>query len=85
MLLAEVKCFSNRQTITTEVYAAIGQYIIYRMLLSELQLNIPLYLAIPELVYHTIFDSTLRHVVSDNQIKLLIVNLEDERIIQWIE
>lgn len=83
-MLAEVKCFTVRQR-TTELYNAVGQYIIYRSTLAELNIEGPLYLAIPSDVYEAIFDSTARRAVSDNEIKLLIVNLESETIEQWIE
>jgi hypothetical protein len=46
---------------------------------------IPLYLAVPEIIYNTIFDSTVRDAISDNNIKMIIVNLETETITQWIE
>lgn len=85
IMLAEVKCFPNRQSTTTELYRSIGQYIVYRAVLSTTLMDIPLYLAIPDAVYDTVFDSTVRRAVSDNKMKLLIVNLETEAIIQWIE
>ncbi len=85
IMLAEVKCFPNRKSTTTELYISVGQYIIYRAVLASIEMNIPLYLAIPSDVYDSVFDSTARRAVSDNKIKLLIVNLETEAIIQWIE
>jgi hypothetical protein len=53
--------------------------------LAEINMNVPLYLALPIEVYVTIFDTTARRAVRDNMIKLLIVNLELERIVEWIE
>ena len=43
------------------------------------------YLAIPDDAYHDIFDLTVERAVSDNQIKLVIVNLVAETVIQWKE
>lgn len=85
ILLIEIKCFIDRDSTTRELYTAIGQYIIYRALLNERNLNIPLYLAIPDDVYHDIFDSTVQRAIKDSQIKLVIVNLESEVITLWRE
>ena len=85
ILLAEIKCFPNRSSTTRELYIAIGQYIIYRAVLNELQNQTTLYLAIPETVYQSIFDSTVMRAINDSNIKLVIVNLEQEQIVQWNE
>ncbi|MBI5667759.1 MAG: hypothetical protein HZC41_07100 [Chloroflexi bacterium] len=85
VLMAEVKCFPDRKKTTRELYEAVGQYIIYRAVLAEINTNVPLYLALPVEVYTTVFDSTARRAVRDNMIKLPIVNLELERIVEWIE
>ena len=85
ILLAEVKCFPNADSTTRDLYTAIGQYLIYRVILAEVEENAPLYLAIPEAVYEVVFDSTIRRAIQENRIKLLIVNLEREMIVQWIE
>lgn len=80
ILLAEIKCFPTTSPLTSELYQAIGQYIIYRAVLKAANNPRPLYLAIPEHIYQSAFDSTVRQAVSDNQIKLLIVNLDAEEI-----
>ena len=85
ILLAEIKCFPDRKSTTAELYIAVGQYVIYRAILAEANMAIPLYLAVPEIIYNTIFDSTVRGAISDNNIKMIIVNLETETITQWIE
>jgi hypothetical protein len=48
IMLVEIKCFPDRDSTTEELYVAVGQYIIYRALIVELGMNIPLYLAVPE-------------------------------------
>lgn len=85
MLLAEIKCFPDRLSTTHDLYTAIGQYIVYRAVLNELRNPTTLYLAIPEAVYLNIFDSTVMRAIKDSNIKLVIVHLEQERIVQWIE
>jgi hypothetical protein len=85
ILLAEVKCFPDRDSTSRELYVSFGQYVIYRAVLAELRDSSPLYLTVPEDVYIHVFDSTVRRAISDNHIKLVIVNLETEAITQWIE
>ncbi len=85
ILLVEVKCFPDRNTTTRELYIALGQYLIYRAMLAERRADMPLYLAIPDDAYRDIFDSTVQRAISDNQIKMVIVNLAAETITEWKE
>lgn len=85
ILLAEIKCFPDRDNVTREIYESIGQYLIYQAMLEMGQLPIPLYLAVPNDVFTEIFDDVVLYVVNKNRIKLVIVNLETETIVQWKE
>jgi len=85
ILLAEIKCFPESQNTITELYHAIGQYLIYQSVLIMANLTISLYLAIPETIYEAIFDEAVRHAISQSKIKLLIVDMDEERVKQWIE
>ena len=83
--LVEVKCFPDPQNTSQEIYTAVGQYIIYRAMLRELELDIPLYLSIPETIFDDVFDVIVRRAIQENQIKLVIVNLDKEKIVWWSE
>jgi hypothetical protein len=85
VMLAEVKCFPSSKATTTELYIAVGQYIIYRAILIEMRIPTPVYLAVPEDVYLTVFDSAVQRAFRDSRIKMVIVNLDEEVIKQWIE
>ncbi len=85
VLYIEVKCFSDENRMTTEVYTALGQYMVYRTMLDRLNLTMPLYLAVPEDTFTKIFDSVIMEIVRRNQMKLMIVNIDQETIVQWIE
>lgn len=85
IMLIEIKCFPDRDSTTEELYIAIGQYIVYRAVLQDRQIDIPLYLAIPEDVYEEVFDSTIQRGMRDNKIKAIIVNLDTEVIAAWKE
>lgn len=85
MVLAEIKCFPDRDSTTRELYTAIGQYLIYRTMLAENDVQIPLYLVVPEKVYDTIFDAIVRRVMNDHNIMILVVDIETEAAVRWIE
>jgi hypothetical protein len=85
MMLIEVKCFPISTTVNEELYHAIGQYLVYRAMLAERRLETPLYLSIPESIFNAAFDLPVNRVIEDSQIKLVIVNLEAERVVRWIE
>lgn len=85
ILLAEVKCFADEKSYTTDLYTAIGQYLMYRELLDKLSAMISIYLAIPRSIYDTVFEEVARSLIQRYRIKLLIVNLETEAIEQWID
>jgi hypothetical protein len=85
ILLAEIKCFPDRNSTTRDLYVAFGQYILYRSVLAELQDPTSLYLVIPDTVYTNVFDQTAKRTIRDNRIKLIIVSLETETIKEWIE
>ena len=82
ILLVEVKCFTDRNS---ELYGAIGQYLIYRAMLVENDDDTALYLSIPTIEFAKLTDRAFKRVIAESNIKLLIVDLEQERIIEWIE
>lgn len=84
ILLAEVKCFTQRNSRSSDLYTAIGQYLVYRTMLIENNLIMPLYLAVPDDIYDELFDSTIQQLIRDNDLKIITVDLEREVIIRWI-
>ncbi|MCU0482289.1 MAG: hypothetical protein MUE54_13935 [Anaerolineae bacterium] len=85
ILLAEVKCFGNSSEYTRDLYTAIGQYIVYRAMLNELNDATPLYLAIPVVAYDELFDAIIQRAVNDAKIKLIVVDIVQEVIVTWKE
>src|SRR5688572_2167293 len=79
----EVKCFPEANS-TTEFYIAIGQYLLYRQVITTQKPDATLYLAIPEHIFNT-FGETYRDTLSDNHVKMIVVNIQMEVIAQWIE
>lgn len=68
-----------------DFHQALGQYILYRDLISLTEPEYHLYLAIKESTYKNLFQlSFSKAVVEENQLKLLVVNMEEEEILLWI-
>lgn len=79
----EIKSFLSPSKIT-ELYAALGQFIIYRIALQKQEANRTLYLAVPSTVYNEFFILPfIQSVIKTNQLCLLIYNIEQEVISEW--
>jgi hypothetical protein len=82
IIIAEVKCFETDDVV--DVYTAIGQYLVYRNALTKLGTEYPLYLAIPLTAYNGIFSQFAAEIVSEVNIKLVVVDTLKEEIVKWI-
>jgi hypothetical protein len=70
----------------TELERAVGQFTVYRFLLHREEASRALYLAVSDVVYDTIFDvSDGRDLVTAVQMRLLLFDVESERVVRWIE
>jgi hypothetical protein len=85
IMVVEVKCFQDKEAQTTELYTAIGQYLIYQSLLDQRRIKTPLYLAVPALAYAGIFHRMALPVIRRNHVKMILVDMGREVIEQWIE
>jgi len=84
-IIVEVKTFAGRSFIR-ELQQALGQYDLYLEIITLAGLDYELYLAISSLVYEAFFLRKGTHeVVQRRQLKLLVVDVEREEVIQWIE
>ena len=64
---------------------SVGQYSLYQSILAEIAPERKLYLAVPKRSYETIFTEKLGLlIVKSLQIKLLVFDEEQVRIMQWI-
>jgi hypothetical protein len=84
IMVVEAKCFEGRSDVY-DLYGAIGQYVIYRSLLRERELALPLYLAVPVTAYHRVFREFAMPVISELGLKLIVIDMVAEVIEQWIE
>jgi XisH protein len=83
-LIVEVKSFVGRSFVK-ELQQALGQYVMYRDFLELNQLDYDLYLAVSDISYHDLFrQQAAQVIVQRHQVKLLVVNVEQEEVVQWI-
>ena len=84
-ILVEVKSFLGRSFVN-DLEQAVGQYIVYRDILVEKELNFQLYLAITKGTYQNYFQRKLTQmIINRNQVNLLVIDSESEVIEQWID
>ncbi len=84
-IAVEIKSFSNVSQIT-DFYAALGQYLCYKVALTERHPDRILYLAVPRLVYDSFFtEELIEKVLQTYPVKLLVYNLENKEIQSWID
>jgi XisH protein len=84
-IAVEIKSFVNPSAIS-EFHKAVGQYLNYRRALRVQEPNRILYLAVPSQTYDEFF--RLRFIqegVAEFQIYLLVYDVENRRITQWIK
>jgi hypothetical protein len=84
-IAVEVKSFTKPSAIS-EFHTAVGQYLNYRRALRSQEPNRILYLAVPSQTYDEFF--RLRFIqegVQEYQISLIVYEVEDRSIVQWIK
>lgn len=83
LVLIEVK--SLERSPVHDLMEMLGQYLIYRMALDYLSINIPLYVAVPQIDYAAIIQHTLgQQMMKQYEVPLLIFDPIQEEIIKWI-
>ncbi len=84
LILIEIKGFDPSASMLDALMSAIGQYVVYRAMLDFLELQQPLYLAIPTTTYDGIFQIPVaKQAIVDLGIRLVVFNPLTEEIVQW--
>ncbi|MDY7024392.1 MAG: element excision factor XisH family protein [Cyanobacteriota bacterium] len=82
-IAVEVKSFLSDSAVS-EFHAALGQFLNYRMALSELEPDRILYLAVPNDAYESFFIKRFaQKAIAINDLRLIVYDPELEEIIQW--
>ena len=80
----EIKSFVVSSQVN-DLEKAVGQYIVYRNILEEIETDRVLYLAISQKAFRDIFIEPLGSLVlRKNQLHLLVFNPQNQEVIQWI-
>jgi hypothetical protein len=83
-VVVEIKSFLG-PSLQRDWQTALGQYVIYRDLLRVIAPDREVFLAVGAATYTHFFGrKSVQLVVERNHIKLLVVNLDTEEIVQWI-
>lgn len=83
-LVVEVKSFVGASKIQ-DLKEALGQYDIYRYLLEEIAADRKLYISISKVVYNTFFtQDVIQLILNKHHLPIIVVDLETEEIMQWI-
>lgn len=83
-IAVEIKSFLGASDIR-DLEMAVGQYVFYRSLISRLEPERKLFLAIPESVFiNTLNEAIARPVIEDLRIALITFNPKQEVIVRWI-
>lgn len=83
-IAVEIKEMRGQSPIV-ELEQAIGQYILYRLLLHQVDPGRVVYLAIPDNTYRELFSEPIGElVIRDLPLNLLVVDVGHEEVKQWI-
>lgn len=73
------------QSVIVELEQAIGQYVLYRLLLNRIEPERSVFLAIPDKVYRELFTEPVGElVISDLPLQLLVIDVEQVEVKKWI-
>lgn len=82
-IVVEIKSFVGR-SLMHDFHSALGQYLVYRLLIERTEPEYKLYLAIDDITYENFFQrKSVQAVIEDNQLLLMVVDIEKEIVVQW--
>jgi hypothetical protein len=83
-IIVEIKSFLSRSPMR-EFETALGQYIIYRTLLKDVLPRSKVYLGISRSIYQSFFlQKAIAKIIEETNLLLIVVDLNKEKIIKWI-
>ncbi len=83
-IAVEIKSFIGKSQIH-DFERALGQYTLYERLMRRTDPDRKLYLAISDVIHEDFFSlGGVRAVIDDPPIPLLVVNIESEEVVEWI-
>ncbi|MBC8183816.1 XisH family protein [candidate division KSB1 bacterium] len=83
-IAVEIKSFIGLSEMD-DTEKALGQYLLYRSVMSRTEPDRLLYLSVHEEIYTDIFDEPLGQIlIEDYQLRLMIFDLNEEVVLKWI-
>jgi len=83
-IVVEIKSFVGR-SLMYDFHGALGQYMVYRNLIQLTEPEYKLYLALDDVVYQNFFQrKSIQLITNENKLCLMVVEMEKEEIMQWI-
>lgn len=83
-IAVEVKNFRERKDYVNEFHKAVGQFLAYRELLKLRDFPHTIYLAVPDAVFKTFFQSGLiRHLTKLHALQFITFDPELQTLVQW--
>jgi hypothetical protein len=80
----EIKVLGAK-SIIRDLEQAIGQYVLYKLLLHKVDPGRDIYLAISDTVYENFFQEPIGElVIKELPLKMIIINLQEVKITKWI-
>jgi hypothetical protein len=84
-IAVEVKEFRGKSPMA-DLEQAIGQYVLYRLLLNKIEPKRELYLAVIDVVYEQVFSTPIGEVViNDLPLRLIVVDSKTVEVKEWIQ
>jgi XisH protein len=84
-IVVEIKSFVGR-SLMYDFHGALGQYMVYRNLIQLTEPEYNLYLAIDDVVYKNFFQrKSIQVITNENKLSLMVVEMEKEEILEWID
>ncbi|TYQ28962.1 fatty-acid synthase [Pseudanabaena sp. UWO311] len=83
-IVVEVKSFVGQSDVK-DLQQALGQYVLYRQILNQMEVERVLYLAVSQPTFNSVFTIELGQILLKNQIvRLIVFDDESEVIVKWI-
>ena len=83
-IVVEIKSFLSPSPMR-DFELALGQYILYRNIINFTEPEYQIYLAIPDSIYENFFKrESIQDIAKINQLLLIVVDMEREELLQWI-
>jgi hypothetical protein len=83
-IAVEIKAFAGESAVA-DLHQAVGQYVVYKLVLEQLEPDRIVYLAVTDAVYRKVFRRPLGQLIVQRlTLRLLVVNQSRMEVEQWV-